>query len=211
MITHIIWDYNGTVVDDVDTSVAAVNEMLRRRGLSQTDKLTYVNTLVMPLENYYKSVGICNESINTLSVEFQQLCNKYSKLSSIFEGVFDVITAARQLNITNILMSSLYNEYLISEVKRYKINDWFDEIIGMTDTSVKSKLSNAKNYLASNKINPQNVLFIGDLTSDAEMAKAVGADCILIPNGHNSKVRCQSQGVKVYDNIKDVKQYLFKK
>ena len=39
-ITHIIWDFNGTVLDDVEMAVAAVNDMLDSRGLEKTNILS---------------------------------------------------------------------------------------------------------------------------------------------------------------------------
>ena len=66
----------------------------------------------------------------------------------------------------------------------------------------------AYDYIVKNSINPENVLFIGDLTSDAEIAKKIGSKCILIPNGHNSKQRCEKEGVIVCDSIYEIEKYL---
>ena len=208
MITHIIWDYNGTVVDDVDTAVAAVNAMLKKRGLPPTNKETYKDTLVMPLEKYYSTVGILNADIPSLSVEFREESENNSHLSKIFEGVFEVVSFAKNKGITNILMSSLYCKYLELEVEKYGIRKYFDFIMGMKDTSVGSKYNMAYEYISKNSINPENVLFIGDLISDAQTAKKIGGKCILIPNGHNSKKRCENEGVTVCENLFEITKYL---
>lgn len=34
MLHTILWDWNGTLLDDVEVALAAMNEMLARRGLS---------------------------------------------------------------------------------------------------------------------------------------------------------------------------------
>ena len=208
MISHIIWDYNGTVVDDVVTSIAAVNKMLESRGLPPTSIEIYRETLTIPLDKYYASVGIKNADIKKLSVEFQNWCNHFSYLSSIFDGFHNAIKIAKSKSVKNILLSSLYNEFLMNEVEKYKIKNCFDDIIGMQDTAVGSKLNNAKNYLSANNIDAKNVLFVGDLTTDSDMAKALGAKCVLIPNGHNSTKRCASQGVDVVENLIEFSEYI---
>ena len=100
MIQLIIWDYNGTVVDDVDTSVAAVNAMLKSRNLPKTDKSTYIENLCMPLENYYNTVGIINADIPALSIEFRERCIENAYLSKIFEDFFPAIKKSIELNIS---------------------------------------------------------------------------------------------------------------
>ena len=147
MIELIIWDYNGTVIDDVDTTVAAVNDMLLARNLPPTDKETYIRTLVMPLDKYYETVGICNIDVSVLSVEFRKNFLKNQHLSKIFDDFFPVIDTVKKHRIKNILMSSLYEKYLSEETKKYKISGYFDDIIGMKDTSVGTKTQNAAKYI----------------------------------------------------------------
>lgn len=208
MITHIIWDYNGTVLDDVKTSVAAVNKMLESRSLPPTTLEIYKDTLSLPLNNYYSGIGIKNPDIKKLSIEFQYWCDHFSNLSGIFDGFEKAITTAKSLGIKNILMSSLYEKFLFNEVKKYNIENRFDLIVGLKDTSVGSKLDNATKVISKLNITCENLLFVGDLTTDSDMAKHFGAKCVLIPNGHNSKIRCYDQGVPVLENLFEFSEYI---
>jgi len=208
MITHIIWDYNGTVLDDAYTSVLAVNEMLAARGLPKTNLEVYKKTLTMPLTEYYKTVGIYTDDIAVLSQEFRGYCKKHGDSSRIFDGVYDVIAFAKSLGIKNILLSSLYNEHLIEETKKYCIDGWFDTVSGLLDKNLGSKSDTARRIFKEQGINPKNVLFIGDLVTDAITAKEVGADCILIPNGHTDKARCMLACDKVFDHVKEIIEYI---
>ncbi len=210
MITHIFWDFNGTILDDIDASVAAVNCMLKTRNLPPTDKDTYRNELSLPLENYYRKLGIANPQISELSVEFRAYLKENSRLIKIFDNFYSVINSATALNISNVLISSLYKKHLKEEVYHYNIENYFEDIIGMDDLNVGTKTDIASKYIKAKGIIPKNILFIGDLTTDAIMAKELGAQCILIPNGHCSKERCINQGVLVYDSLNEVKEYLLR-
>lgn len=208
MITHIVWDYNGTVLDDAYTSVLAVNEMLMSRGLSKTNLEIYKKTLVMPLTEYYKTVGIYTDDISVLSQEFRNYCDKHRQSSHIFDGVYDVILFAKSSGIKNILLSSLYNEHLLEETKKYNIDGWFDIVSGLSDKNLGSKSTTADAIFKKEGIDPKNVLFIGDLVTDAKTAKELGADCILIPNGHMDKKRCGMACDKVFDDVRQVIKYI---
>lgn len=207
MITHIIWDFNGTVLDDVDTSVEAVNDMLRMRGLPVTTKEKYVSSVSLPLDTYYSGIGIKSTDMSSLSEEFRKYCKKHDNMSHIFEDFYDTAAFAKALGIKNILMSSLYIDYLYKEIEKYKIREYFDDIIGMDDMLVGSKLENAKRFIKRSNAAPDNILFIGDMVSDAQIAHTLGAHCILIPNGHNSKSRCLAQGVNVVGSLGCIKEY----
>lgn len=208
MITHIIWDFNGTVLDDVDASVAAVNDMLRIRGLPETTKEKYVGSVSLPLDRYYSGIGIKNTDMSSLSEEFRRHCKKHDDLTHIFEDFYDAAEYAKSLGIKNILMSSLYIDYLYEETEKYKIREYFDDMIGMDDMLVGSKLENAKKFIERSNATPDNILFIGDMINDAQIARTLGSHCILIPNGHNSKSRCLAQEVTVVESLGYVKEYL---
>ncbi len=207
-ITHIIWDFNGTVLDDVHMAVAAVNDMLDARGLQKTDIDIYKRTLTMPLTEYYKTVGIYCDDIVSLSLEFRACCDKHPEKAKIADGVREVIEAAKNAGITNVLMSSLYHPHLLAEVEKYGISDMFDDIIGLPDRNLGSKKSNALMYIKKHKLDAKNILFIGDLISDAQMAQDIGSEAILISNGHMSFDRCKAQTENTYDNIKEVIGYI---
>ncbi len=208
MITHIIWDYNGTVLDDAYTSVLAVNDMLTSRGLEKTNLEVYKKTLVMPLTEYYKTVGIYTDDIAVLSQEFRKYCDIHKDNSRIFDGVFDVISFAKSRGIKNILLSSLYHEHLIEETKKHNIGEWFDIISGLSDKNLGSKSKTALDIFKKQGIDPENTLFIGDLITDATTAKEIGADCILIPNGHTDKARCMAACDKVFDDVREIIEYI---
>ena len=52
--------------------------------------------------------------------------------------------------------------------------------------------------------NPAEVVMIGDTVHDFEVAQAMGTDCILISNGHNSRERLEKTGVLVLDSLEEV-------
>ena len=56
--TDVIWDFNGTLLDDADAGLACVEELLRRRGLPPLGSLArYREVFRFPIRDYYTDIG----------------------------------------------------------------------------------------------------------------------------------------------------------
>ena len=51
---HIIWDWNGTLLDDRWLCVDGINNGLLKRGLTPITEETYMNVFTFPVKNYYE-------------------------------------------------------------------------------------------------------------------------------------------------------------
>ena len=49
----LIWDFNGTLLDDVGAALASVNDMLERRGISSINIDTYREYIDTPIRHFY--------------------------------------------------------------------------------------------------------------------------------------------------------------
>ena len=184
MITTLIWDFNGTVMDDMGASVGAVNAMLTRRALPLITEEWYTLHLIMPLEAFYESVGfdMKEEKLVDVSEEFQRECRKFPR--PVFPEVKDALERFSQKGMRQLLFSSLYHDTLIAQAKERGIASYFEGIEGLKDRSLGGKGTAVSAYLAEHQIDPKTVLVIGDLTTDCDMADFIGAPCALIAKGH---------------------------
>ena len=57
VIKNIIWDWNGTIVDDAWVFVAIMNSLLKKGGLPQTDLQYYRKNFCFPIQDYWKGLG----------------------------------------------------------------------------------------------------------------------------------------------------------
>lgn len=54
---HIIWDWNGTLVNDLDYAVSAINRVLSDYRLATISRDHYRNIFRFPVRDYYESLG----------------------------------------------------------------------------------------------------------------------------------------------------------
>ena len=105
----IIWDYNGTILNDVSIAVKIENEMLLRRGLKADYTLDdYKSLFSVPMEDYYRKIGYTfkNESFHDAGVEFYGLYEKYFSECTLNKGVLDKLQEAKEKGYQNIILSS---------------------------------------------------------------------------------------------------------
>ena len=57
---HIIWDWNGTLLDDTWLCVEGINNSLKKRSLQTITKEIYRKVFSFPVEDYYKRLGFDN-------------------------------------------------------------------------------------------------------------------------------------------------------
>ena len=54
--THIIWDWNGTLLNDISSSLQSVNDMLAMRGKDPIDIDFYRECIGVPIVKFYERV-----------------------------------------------------------------------------------------------------------------------------------------------------------
>ncbi len=200
MIDTLLWDFNGTVMDDLGASVGAVNAMLTRRGLPLISKEWYTLHLIMPLDAFYESVGLNmkKEKLAEVSEEFQQECRKIPR--PVFPEVREALAGFSQKGFRQLLFSSLYHDTLMAQAQERQITSYFQGIEGLRDRSLGGKEKAVEAYLKAHSIDPKGVLVIGDLTTDYEMARYIGAPCALIAKGHQHRSVLEKTGAYVLED-----------
>ncbi len=208
MIKAIIWDFNGTLLDDVGASVGAVNRMLQRRGLPLITAEWYADHLVMPLERFYESVGVNvqAEPIEVLSEEFQRDCARFER--PIFPEVREALARFRKKGIRQMLFSSLHHGVLVAQAEERGISSYFEKIAGRADQSLGGKSEAIAAYLNEAGLLPEETLLVGDLAADWQMAQSLGTPCVLIPKGHQSRAVLEAAGARIAADASQLDQYL---
>ena len=207
----LIWDWNGTIIDDTDLCIEIENELLRERGMREITKEWYLTHFTFPVRAYYVQMGYTfeTESFASVSSIFMERYRKRFMSCQLRKGVMDVLEAAKERGIPQTLFSVTRQDDLVEQAQTFGVNGLFSEILGQDDSLCVSKIDRAKAYMRRLGIDPKEALFIGDTDHDVEAANTVGCRCMLLADGHQSKdvlLRC---GVPVYDSAEALGKDLF--
>lgn len=200
--SHIFWDWNGTLLNDAHVSFDAVNIMLSKRGLPTIDFDQYRDYVDVPIIRFYEKVmDVSKESMDELSIEFNSLCDSLFPENPLFSDAFEVLDKLSEKGIKHYIFSSSAQKIIVPKIEEYGISHHFTAILGASDRFAGSKVERTVKYILDNKISPDEVLFVGDMVHDSEVAAAIGADCILIASGHQSLNALSSVGRTVLPSL----------
>jgi phosphoglycolate phosphatase len=182
----IIWDWNGTLLDDVNICIEIMNKILNKRGLGSLSRKKYQKIFQFPVIEYYKELGFDfkKDSFENLSIEFIKAYHKELKKAKLFKYSIDVLKEFKNRNYIQIIISAMEQSALTESLEDKGVLHFFDYIIGLNDHYANSKIDYAVNFINKNNVYPEKAVLIGDTTHDYEVARAVGCSCLLISNGH---------------------------
>ena len=89
-------------------------------------------------------------------------------------------------------------------LNQQQLSGCFDELIGLGDIYGKSKVQAGLDWMARTGVDPHTAVMIGDTLHDAEVARALGARCILVTTGHHSRRRLETAGCPVADRLSEI-------
>jgi phosphoglycolate phosphatase len=208
--TTIIWDWNGTLLDDAEICLAAINLMLKERNLPQLSMMKYRDVFTFPVIDYYREVGFdfTKEEWEPVAMEFINLYLKALVSCGLTPFATETLELFKQKGYRQAIISAMEHEALLKSVKDLGIFDYFDFIGGIGDHYGGGKIENARNYFNQSGINSQKVTLIGDTLHDSEVASELHCKCILVATGHQSVSRLAKTGLPVITNLSEISSLL---
>lgn len=206
-LAHILWDWNGTLLDDLDLCVASLERLCMRRGLAVVNADTYRARFGFPVQDFYAAVGFdfSREPFQAIAMEWaQHYVPAVFTSARLHVGAEDVLTAVRERGIAQSVLSAYHHEALNALVNHFGLSGYFESVTGLADMAAESKLEVGRAWLEGAGCAPEQVLLVGDTTHDFEVAQALGLRCALVAGGHQARERLEATGAPVLDAVCDV-------
>ena len=209
-IKYIIWDWNGTLINDAWLFVELMNEELVARNLPLIDINSYRESFTFPVKKYYEKLGFNfeKESFTEVGYNFIQKFKKRKFEAELFPETIQLLKLANQKDIKQSIVSAQENNLLNETVKHYKVDKYFQSIAGIKHYYADNKIEIAKNVRKQINSPNKNIIIIGDTSHDFDVAQALGVECILFSGGHYSKERLQKNNCLIIDKHSDLKKYI---
>jgi phosphoglycolate phosphatase len=199
---HVIWDWNGTLLADLDLAIAIVNRLLREEGLAPIDLASYRQVFGFPVIEYYRKLGFRTER-----EYFLQLCERFNQhfqeglpSCTLWPGVREVLSEVKRSGRRQSLLSASEHSILTASIRHFELEEHFDHIFGIFDKTAASKVERGHELLRRAGVPVEKCILIGDTDHDLEVGKALGIDVILVEHGHQHPDRLRA----IHHNVVDV-------
>ena len=209
---NLIWDWNGTLFNDVELCAEIMNILLMQESLPKISLHRYKEIFTFPVIEYYKIAGHTFEtrSFEDLGKQFVEEYEMRKSGCQLFPGVLELLFELEEKKINQHLLSAYEQQFLNKILKYYKIDNYFQNIFGLDNIYAIGKTHLAHKLakkIRSNKA-AGNILLIGDTIHDYEVAKEINSDCILMSHGHQDEERLLKLGISVVKNFNELNNLL---
>ncbi len=209
---HIIWDWNGTLFNDVELCAGIMNSLLTQEALPNISLKKYKEIFTFPVIDYYRIAGHTFEktSFEVLGKQFMDEYESRKINCRLFNGSEKILSELKSKNIYQHLLSAYEQQSLNNILKQYKIDHYFDNVFGLDNIYASGKSHLAKRLAERISSNGEagNILLIGDTVHDFEVAKGINSDCILLSHGHQNEERLLTLGIPVVNNFDELSNIL---
>lgn len=203
---HIIWDWNGTLFNDVELCLDVLNGLLTRNELTRITLNTYRDIFTFPVRDYYAKAGLDLEkySFEELGREWMNEYQNRRLEAKLFPYAEETLCKISDDGIEQSILSAYMQDTLLELVNHFNLRQYFTHLTGLDHIYATSKVELGRELME--KLNNKNhdVLLIGDTVHDYEVAQEIGAACILVADGHQSKLKLLNCKVKVFDNLDEM-------
>jgi phosphoglycolate phosphatase len=201
-ISHVVWDWNGTLLDDVSASVAAMNRMLARRNMAALHEERYRDIFEFPVRRYYDALGFdfSREDWDALAREYHDEYEDCARTAPLRAGIMDTLQACRAAGLGMSVLSASELSILTRMMAERAMPGFFQSVCGLSNLHAVSKLELGRKLLAETGIPAANVLFVGDTVHDYEVARELNCRCLLLAGGHQSRQRLSACGAMVAED-----------
>jgi len=203
---HIIWDWNGTLLDDRRFCIKTMNGVLRRRDMKEMTEKWFLENFTFPVKDYYIKLGFDfdKEPFSVSGSEFIHDYKQHHHEPNLHSQSVKVLEFFKDRGLTQSLLSAASQDMLDDILQYHDIRKYFMKIIGQDNHYAYGKEIVGKAWVDELHYGPHEVLFIGDTPHDYEVACYIGADCVLVANGHVSIARLKQTGALVFNNLDGV-------
>lgn len=206
MIKHVFFDFNGTIIDDLDLCLELLNDILKKHKRPVVDINRYKDIFTFPIKNYYIAAGVdfSQDSYEDLAIDF---INKYQPRSlkcGLFKGLENTFKELNEIGVSCYILSASQRSNLYEQCEAFGIVKYFKEILGIDNIHAASKIHIGIDYIKESNINPDEAIFVGDTTHDYEVSKAMGLRCYLVECGHQSRAKLSEVDAPIIKNTSDI-------
>ncbi|HEX5740696.1 MAG TPA: HAD hydrolase-like protein [Pilimelia sp.] len=199
---HLVWDWNGTLLDDLALVISATNVAFASIGGPRISAHAHRRRFRRPIADYYGEVL----GREVTAAEFAQLDQVFHDAyrRNLVDAALaaDAERAMRAWPGSQSLLSMWFHDELVPVVRGYGLDGLLRRIDGLRHTvGGGHKREHLRAHLSALGLTGADVVLIGDSLDDADAAAAVGAACVLYAGGLTDPQLLHARGLPVADTL----------
>lgn len=187
-VSHIVWDWNGTIFNDSRALIDATLDAFAACGLPPLTVADYQRKHTQPIPEFYNQLAgrtLTDDEQDRLQQSFQTAYLRYREKARLTDDAVAAMSRWRAANQRQSLLSMHPHERLLPLVERAGIAEFFTRIDGAVG-ALPRKAPHLAEHLERQGIAPGRAVVVGDSVDDALAARECGVPCLLYHSGDDA-------------------------
>ncbi len=184
MFANIIFDWSGTLCNDLPPVIDTINRILTHHGAEAVDEATFREEFRLPFGDFYEEriPGVTHAELEALYARFfPQTRETELPIPHAREFVETMHAAGRRLFV----LSAVTESHFVQQAKNLGFDGWFERVY----LDVRDKRKLIHRILDENRLKPDDTCFVGDMRHDVDTAKHAGITSIAVLTGYDSAAK----------------------
>lgn len=206
---HIVWDWNGTLFDDLHIVVDAVNVSLGELGVDPIDAAAYRAHYRRPVHLFYEALldrPVPPDEMAAIDTWFHDAYHASLDRAGLAPDARAAVGAVVRAGATQSVLSMWWHDRLVLAVRAFDLAEHMLAVDGHRGGPGETKEQHLRHHTEQlgrlyRGIDRAEIVAVGDITDDAAAAEAVGIHCVLYDGGSQPRADLEATGMPVADSL----------
>jgi phosphoglycolate phosphatase-like HAD superfamily hydrolase/ADP-ribose pyrophosphatase YjhB (NUDIX family) len=180
VIRNIIFDWSGTLVDDLPAVWHATNHVLKNAGVPEISLDEFRAEFCLPFTKFYDRY-VPHVELPQLEEWFHTRFRQVQDMVEALPHAEEFLQFCRTAKLRTFLLSTVAEEHWATQAAASGFGQYLDRPY----VAVRDKRAVIHAILEENSLDPRETVFIGDMQHDIETAKHGGIHSVAVLTGYN--------------------------
>ncbi|MCX8107924.1 MAG: HAD family hydrolase [Verrucomicrobiae bacterium] len=180
MIRNIIFDWSGTLVNDLPAVLEASNYVFLRAGVPTMTMEEFRREFCLPFTKFYERY-VPHIPIPQLEEWFHHAFRLYRHMIEEIPHARQFLEFSRERGFKTFLLSSVHRDHYAEQAAATGFDCYFDHVF----VEVLDKRTKMRSLVSDHGLVPAETMFVGDMAHDVEAARAGGVYACAVLTGYN--------------------------
>ena len=186
MYQNLLFDWSGTLVNDLPPTLFATNVVLEENGARAMELAEFRKRFRLPYPEFYEEVlpGI---PISSLEDTFRSAFHRSPEQVTVLPHAREMMEWCAEQKIRCIVLSSMDATIFAKQAEELKMGHFFEAIYA----GVIDKRHRIGDILTHHDLDPSRTAFVGDMVHDIDTAHHGGIASVAVTTGYDPQVRLE--------------------
>ena len=180
MFKNLIFDWSGTLVDDMGPVIEATNAVLGKYGIAPYDREGFRRGFRLPYREFYAEI-LPGVSLDELEAHFRPAFDAAVTPVTVLPHALEKLEWAQARGMRMFVLTSMDADAFLRQLHGFGMEDFFEK----TYAGVLDKRELIDFIIETHALDRAETAFVGDMTHDIETARHCGISSIAVLTGYH--------------------------